>query len=93
MWKNKHFENLDLNAIFFFFLTFGSKYTRQTADVELCRQGIEVSHRKWCTVPQGPARWDKTSLSQRFGGCRCDELGRGLKKKRKKKSPAMPMMD
>lgn len=70
---------------FFFFLTFGSKYTRQTADVELCRQGIEVSHRKWCTVPQGPARWDKTSLSQRFGGCRCDEPGRGLKKKKKKK--------
>lgn len=75
---------------FFFFLTFGSKYTRQTADVELCRQGIEVSHRKWCTVPQGPARWDKTSLSQRFGGCRCDEPGRGLKKKKEKKKKALP---
>lgn len=69
---------------FFFSLTFGSKYTRQTADVELCRQGIEVSHRRWCTVPQGPARWDKTSLSQRLGGCRCD--GGGVKKKQKTKT-------
>lgn len=77
---------------FFFSLTFGSKYTRQTADVELCRQGIEVSHRRWCTVPQGPARWDKTSLSQRLGGCRCDRQGgSGVEKKNKK--PAMPVMD
>lgn len=54
-WKKQTFWKLDLNAIF----TFGLKYTRQTADVELCREGIEVSHRGGALfhrVPPGGTR-------------------------------------
>lgn len=31
--------------------------------MELCREGIEVSHRS-DAVPQSPPRWDKTSLAR-----------------------------
>lgn len=53
--KKKKISKLDINAIF----TFGLKYTRQTADVELCREGIEVSHRGGALfhrVPPGGTR-------------------------------------
>lgn len=59
--KNKRFEN-SISMPFFF--TFGLKYTRQTADVELCREGIEVSHRGGALFHRVPRRWDKTSLAR-----------------------------
>lgn len=47
--RKQTYWKLDLNATF----TFGLKFTRQTADMELCREGIEVSHRG-DAVPESP---------------------------------------
>lgn len=77
--KQKHFENW----ISMPFFTFGLRYTRQTADVELCWEGIEVSHRGgvlFHRVPPGGTRpvWPEIAMLEMW---------------QEKKGPATPLMD
>lgn len=81
--KDKHGFKTGSQCHFFF--TFGLKYTRQTVDVELCREGIEVSHRGGVLFHRVPPRWDKTSLT------RSCEVGHVAGKKTK--GSATPLMD
>jgi len=75
--KKKTFWKLDLKAIF----TFGLKYTRQTVDVELFREGIEVSCRGvlFHRVPSGGTN----QSGQKLRGWSCGW----------QKGPPMPLMD